>query len=431
MGIFPGAFTRLRAILLTGLLTGAMFLLAACTLTPLERGTVPPPASDTASDEVIATLTYAEGEVFVQEPMAAVRAPGLLAQPVPQRTHPFRPLRQGATLQMGEGSRVTYVCHNDRVQGARGPGKMQVTHASCGSGQQLPQRSAQHVQPHQNGRLQEQNGSQVVESEQREGENDYGRIPVVIGPRNSALLLPAPDLTWVAVPDAIEYELSLSSLQPFEPLVLAAADVACAEDERVPFPLCTSPWPAGWTLEPGQRYFLTVAARTGIASPLRESEASALRTLPAEEAAAVQRDADAIRAIDALDPVTRGALLGGLYAGHELFHAAIAAYADALSAQPVAELAVAQGDLYLDVELYRLALDAYQRALALLDAAPAADPAGRAAAEFGIGLAHFARTDYAAAIPHLETAHDLYAELGATDARADVARALEAARERS
>jgi tetratricopeptide (TPR) repeat protein len=185
-----------------------------------------------------------------------------------------------------------------------------------------------------------------------------------------------------------------------------------------------------WTLQPNQRYFLTVSVRTGIAAPPRPSEAVALRTLPEAELAAVQADADAIHTIEALDPLTRQALLAGLYAEHGLHQAAIAAYEEALTVQPVPLLSVALGDLYLETELLRFAFHAYQAALDALAAPESDDPAVRAAAEFGIGLVYYGRANYAAAVPHFETAIDLYTAIGAATELQAAQHALAEAQER-
>ncbi|MCB0112316.1 MAG: hypothetical protein KDE53_40610, partial [Caldilineaceae bacterium] len=189
----------------------------------------------------------------------------------------------------------------------------------------------------------------------------------------------------------------------------------------------TAPWPADWQLDPDQRYFLTVSARTGIAAPLRESEVSSLRTLVATDLESVQATSAAIDALG-LDPVTQNLLRAGRFREAGLAAQAIAAYEAAYIAQPTPEVAIALGDLYLDAELQRFAFLAYQAALDL--PATEANPAKQAAAEFGIGLVYFNRGNYAEAEPHLATAFELYQTVDAENERTDVEAALAATRER-
>lgn len=401
-----------------------------------EPAAADPPSTENTGTEnggsgsPIATLTYIEGDVLVFEPSAAVVRVGLLSQPEsePKPAQPLQPLPEGTTLELrGESSIVTFVCSNNSVHGAQGPTTVRIDPAICGGGHEVPPDSAKNKSTSTTN-----NGSRAVQGGAREGEADYGQIPVVVRPRNTALLAgSAPDIAWVSISGAIEYELALSSLQPFEPQIVPASDVTCTEDARVePYPICTLPWPTDWRLEPGQRYFLTVSARTGIADPLRDSEASALRTLPAEESAAVQADADAIDAIADLDGFTRHLLLANVYETHQMYHDALLAYAAALAVQPVPQLYERQAYLYLNMELYRFALHGYAQAQTRLDAQPEPNAEVQAAIELGIGLVHYRRTKYAEAIPHMEAAIALYTELGMDEAAADATEALSATQER-
>jgi hypothetical protein len=140
--------------------------------------------------------------------------------------------------------------------------------------------------------------------------------------------------------------------------------------------LLSLPWlTAESLLEPSERYFLIIAARMSIASPLRRSESSSLDVLPAENPALVDADVEAIRALD-LDPVTENLLLAGLFAENELYAAAIDAYHAVLAVQPAPVVAVTLGGMYRNVDPQRFAFNAYAEALRLLDAGPD-DPAVR------------------------------------------------------
>jgi hypothetical protein len=292
-------------------------------------------------------------------------------------------VRQGATIQVGAGGRAGFVCGNGYAYGTRGPSNVAVNAATCNSGQPMPGNSAANVRPN-NGRLRGDDGSQVIEGETREREADYGQIPVIYSPRNTTLLATPPELAWVEVSGAGEYVLSLSGMEAFADVMLATGDLLCDDDPRtVPNRICRHPWPGVWMLAPGQRYFLTISARTGIASPLRPSEQSALRILADDPAAQVQATAREFAAIQT-DPVTPQLLLGRLFADHNLYADAIAAYEAAAAVQPSPQLYIALGDLYLESDLQRFASAAYQLALDLLAAEHHDDPAVTAAAEFGI-----------------------------------------------
>jgi len=328
-----------------------------------------------------------------------------------------------------KGASVTFVCRNNKLYRVTGQTTVLVNGQTCGSGQALPKQSVPAVKPDQ-GRVRSVNGSAVIEGETRERESDYGQLPIIISPRNTALLDPKPLISWVEVSGSSEYVLSLSGLAAFDDVVVDAESLTCgANAQTAPNRVCSLPWPAQWTLEPDQRYFLTISARTGIAAPLRPSEASALRTLPADAAAQVQAEAATLQALK-LDPVTQNYLLAGLYAEHGLFDAAITAYVDAEASQQAPVPAVALGDLYLQVKLQRFAFNAYQRALDELAAQDQDDPAVHAAAEFGISLVYYSRANYKEAEAHLVTAQGFYTQSGGTAQLKDVQATLDAIHQR-
>lgn len=419
-----------RVIRICGLIV-MLLLMASCSIQPPTPQSVPgptPPQQTSTSEQPIAFLTYVSGDVTIKTPMAQRRFSGLLAPTLQQQNNdqaqPFQPLYSGTTVSCGANGNATMVCANNYAYQVPSKTTVTVNEASCNTGQSLPPQSAQSVEPH-NGRVLNNNGSAILESEPREKESDYGQLPIILSPRNSSLLDFTPSITWVDVSEALEYELSLSGLASFDNIVFSTNEVTCIEDGRTaPNRICTHAWPTTWPLEPEQRYFLTVSARTGIASPLRPSESSALRTLSADEVKAVAEEGKALIDLD-LDPVTKQLLLGGLYARHALSTTAIAAYAEVVAMQPSPIPYVALGDLYLSVDLQRFAFLAYQQALDLLTAAQRDDPAVTASAEFGIGLVYYSRANYKEAEPHFVAAVEHYRQLGAAEEQSVAEHALE------
>lgn len=378
----------------------------------------------------IAVLTYVVGEVLVDEPITYRRSVGLM-RPVPAEIQAtaFQELREGSTLRAAANAMATIVCYGEQAYQVAGGTETVVNSTTCGSGVPLPPGSVPYVAPTR-GRLIDNDGSAIIEGETREREADYGQLPIIVSPRNSTLFAQAPTISWVEVSSALEYVLSLSGLAPFEEVTIAANDVACVADERTaPNRICSTAWPTAWQLDPAQRYFLTVAARTGIAAPLRESEPSALRTLAVADAEQLQATLAAIEALN-LDLLTQNLLMAGRFREAGLIAQAIAAYEAAYGIQTTPEVAIALGDLYLAVDLQRFAFLAYQSALDQLTATGRADKAIEAAAGFGIGLVYYSRGNYAEAELHLRKAIALYAAIGATEEQAHAQIALEAAQKR-
>jgi tetratricopeptide (TPR) repeat protein len=239
------------------------------------------------------------------------------------------------------------------------------------------------------------------------------------------LLDQEPPLRWIEVPGAIEYVLHLGGAGAFDDLPLRADQLSCGEDEvAAPKRVCSAPWPAAaWRLKAGLSYFLTISARTGMASPLRPSEPSDLYLLADTEATEVQSSVKEIQRL-ALDPATNDLLLAGLYAEKELYDDAIAAYVRARRSQPSPVVLVTLGDIYRKTSLYRWAFQAYDQALALLSDAEG-DNAWRAAAEFGIAQVYYNyEQNYVEAAKHYANAIQSYTLLGS--GAADALHAAEA-----
>lgn len=369
-----------------------LVMLVACLPTPTPT---PTPTPLPSKGEGIAVITYVTDNVTLLDTGSAAKA--------------FQVLKEGSRLQMAADAKVTVICFQERWFALDQPGEVDVTQ-QCATAAPLPANTAQLVKP-DGGRIVLIEGSLALEEQARERESDYGNIPIILSPRNTSLLDLQPTITWVEVTGALEYQLSLSGLSSFDDVVLAAETVSCTEESRsAPSRVCSTAWPAVWTLEPEQRYFLTVSARTGIASPLRESEVSALRTLTDREAAITQSAVADIQRAN-LTTETQGMLLATLYAEQGLYAQAITMYEQVLTSQPTPAVYVTLGDLYRTIDLHRYAFNAYRQAIDLLDQA-GDDLAVRAAAEFGMAQVEYSRGNFQEAEPHYRKAVELYEQVG-------------------
>lgn len=401
------------------------------TLTTAAPSVTPSPAPPKTANatpggaDLTALLSQVRGDVTVVETSGAGEQ---TARPV----RPMQVLAAGATVRVPGGAQAGLICSTERWIDLAGPSDWQLAEAACAGGRDLPAGTFKSMAPKAGrilfGDIVEM---QTVESQTKEKQDDYGRIPVILSPRNTSLLELVPELRWVEVSGAIEYVLSLSGMKGFEDITLNAAELNCVDDPlAAPNRICSLPWPASqWPLEPGQRYFLTVAARTGVAEDLRPSEKSALRTLAGDAAGDVQAAVAEVEGLG-LDAVTQDLRLASLYAEHGLYGDAIDAYERALGAQPAPVVYVALGDAYSRVSLYRWAFEAYRKALDLLSGGED-DLAVRAAAEFGIGRVYYNYADnFAEAEQHFAAAAQLYERAGAADWAKLAQQALEEAQKR-
>lgn len=394
---------------------------------PVETATTP-----VEQQEDIAILTHIDGTATIEAATTSRRTLGLmrLFQATPTA---FQLLRDGTQIRVEEGGTVTVVCFNNHIYRVRGPGTVIVSGSSCNSGSQLPTGVATHVTP-DNGRVvrcDPNTGVCRLEGEAREKEADYGDIPIILTPRNTSLLdvQPETNIVWVNVPESFEYVFSLSSFNAYPEITLDAEQLECFDDEMaVPGQICTTPWPEEWTFEPGNTYFLEIAVREDIVSPLRASEKSALKMLTVDERETLMDTLSALESLD-VDDITKHILRAGVFADHELYGDAIVAYEAALAEQPVAILYVALGDLYRAIDLNRYAFRAYNNALDLLAQGPD-DLMIRAAAQFGQGQVEYSRLNFQNAEPHFEAAVELYAEAGGMDGLAASEMALAETRQR-
>jgi hypothetical protein len=375
-----------------------------------------PTAQEPAGAELTALLTQVRGEVTISEEGGTMRP-----------AWPAQVLRSRATVHVPSGAHLGLICNDDHFVELTSEGDWQVTKAACGAGRKLPAGTYHSMVP-KAGRILDLENVRVVEAKTKEKEGDYGSIPVILSPRNTALLALEPELRWVEVGGAIEYVLSLSGMAGFEEISVAAEELTCVEHPLTGSNrICSLAWPASeWPLEPGQRYFLAVGARRGIAEDLRLSEKSALRALAEEAAGEVEAAVAGIEVLP-LDAVTQDLLLAGVYAGQGLYGDAADAYEQALAGQPSPAVYVALGDVYSEMALYRWAFEAYQEAVQALPE-DEDDPSVRAAAEFGLGRVYYNYADnFAEAAKHFEAAAQLYEAVGAAEWREDAQKALEEA----
>jgi hypothetical protein len=386
-------------------------LLAACTPIQPAPAVVSPAGPVPPLAERVATLTHVEGDVFVENEIAGGRTPGLMAPSLARRrANPFEPVAAGSTLQTGANGQATIVHANGQVETVGGNKSIQMTGQGCDGRESAPPQSAASVAPGPS--CQQWKEDCIIRGETRERERDYGNIPIILSPRNSNLAALPATVVWVGVTGAIEYELSLSHPPPLLPkVVVAAEELACTMHEwTAPHPVCSIPWPAEWPLTGDVTYFLQVGARTGIVTPLEQSEKGRLHILTGALLAAVEADVTAVREL-ALDATTEAVLLAGVYAANEAWNLAIPMYEQMLDDYEAPLLYIALGDAYRAVDLQRFAYRTYSKALRQLDQGPD-DPLLRARARFGQGQVEYNRMSYIEAGKHFSAAVDLYRLVG-------------------
>ncbi|HSL81529.1 MAG TPA: hypothetical protein VLF66_02060, partial [Thermoanaerobaculia bacterium] len=210
----------------------------------------------------------------------------------------------------------------------------------------------------------------VLQVRTRGSEEDDPRIPVLLEPRETSVTDPRPEIRWTRVTDAEEYLIELVGPSGWTER-LRAGEVPCRPEPRPPGELevCAAPWPAGAPdLEPAASYFLTVGARTGIATPVRKGEARRLRLLPAG-ATGLAASLGALRELG-LPAAEESLRAAALLADHGLLADAAAALRRSLLEAPSARTYLLQGSLDLELALPRAALRSFREAARLAADAP-------------------------------------------------------------
>jgi hypothetical protein len=330
-------------------------------------------------------------------------------------------IRHGEIVHVPAGAQLELICSTDTLVSLKGPVDWPLDAPACGRGLALPESSYQNSAPHA-GRLLSRKGVLLLEFETRTW--GWGLGPVLLSPRNTAVMNPRPSLVWTRVPDAVEYEIALRG--PVAASIrVAAGDLRCGRDLAPWHDLEVCSWSPSerWpSLEPEKFVSLRLGDRQTLTAPFRQaSEVYELRLLPVNEQNAVQENLREIATLS-IDSATRLLLTAGVYVQGGLYSDAITTYDEALRAQEVPEARVTLGDLYLASGLTNLANHEYRRVLA-----GAPTPPVQAAAELGLGYVAYFRKRFGDARDHFERARATYAALGlsaeAENARAAAVRA--------
>lgn len=310
-------------------------------------------------------------------------------------------IRRGETVHVPAGAQATLVCSTETLVDLQGPLEWVLDAAACGRGLRLPESTYRYVAP-QAGRLLPRRGVLLLEFETRGDEN---RGPVLLSPRDTAVLEPRPLLVWTQVAGAVEYEIEIRGTA--RTLIrVEAGDLQCGQGSGSWHDLDVCSWrPSGrWPgLEPGTPVLLRIGDRRTVAAA---RDSATIHLLPAQEQETVRETLRQIATLP-LDEGSRLLLKAGGYARHGLYSDAIATYDEALRDQDVPAARVTLGDLYLDRGLTTLARREYRKALAGVP-----DPAAQAAAELGLGYVAYLRKRFAEAEAHFEHARKAYAALG-------------------
>jgi hypothetical protein len=363
--------------------------------------------------DLTAVLTQIEGQVTLS---SENRAEFLSVRRAAQR----QILRRGEMVHVPTGAQVTLICSTETLVSLTGPRDWALDATACGRGLPLPESSYRNLVSYA-GRILPRNGALLLELETRNVE--VGPGPILLSPRDTAVLDASPRLVWTRVPDAVEYEIEIRG--PVGTSIRLAADgLHCGRGSGPWRDLDVCSWaPSGkWpALKPEKPVFLRFGSRQTLTAPMRQvREVYEIHILSVDDQRSVQERLRRIATLP-MDKASRLLLTAGAYVQHELYADAIATYDEALQAQEMPEARVTLGDLYLTLGLTALAEREYREILA-----GAPDPAAQAAAELGLGQAAYFRKLFGEARAHFERARELYTTLGlpleAEDARAAAAR---------
>lgn|GEM_PF-4379093 len=383
--------------------------------------TVSTPAGGVGLDgsSLRALVTQVTGDVTGTHETPGQRAPGL-PRLVPRPLQRLQELSEFTEIRMPPGAELGLVCADDRWIHLQGPETGRPAQAwvlarsASERGISLPPGTFKSLQP-ELGRLIRVGGALTLERPTRAPWLEP-LIPVLFHPRNTNLLEARPTIVWTASPTAIEYEIEATGAIAFR-VELDANALGCRPDPLgLGRTVCSIPWPEDQPeLPPGESLFLEVGARTGIARPLRkdDSRPNRIRRL---ETAESNRVTSQVQALDELplDASSRALLVGRIFTNAGLYSDAVRAYRSFPDPKPP-ELWVTVGDLYLETSLPGLAFDCYQKALESLPEPESSDRgqiAAGAAAEQGLGRAHFSVQMYSTSAQHFHRAAELYLRIG-------------------
>jgi hypothetical protein len=356
------------------------------------------PTSAQGTEDLTAVLTRVEGNVTVRE-----SGPVRKGEPPPvRRARPFQILRGGDEIRVPAGARAGLVCSTNSWIALTGEGERRLTPEACRTGETLPPGTYARLAP-RGGRLRSLQGAMVLESLPRGSEEETAGLPIVLSPRNTAVLEPRPALVWTQVPGATSYTIEMRGDVALTLLLAVVPCLPMAHGE----PVCSIPYPEpAPDLSPGGSVFLRIRARQGDGPFRGEQEPLWIRRLTAPQAAEIAARSRPFASLP-VEEAVRSVLEASLHAEHESYAEAIRLYQEALAEREVSEIRVSLGDAYLAVGLISRARQNYERAMT-----GTPEPAVRAAALFGLGRAAYAQEKYATALSFFQTARDLFHDLG-------------------
>jgi hypothetical protein len=367
-----------------------------------------------SSAGLTAILTRVDGAV-------QLAGPGVEKAPLARL---WQVVRAGVTVRVPEAGAAGIVCSNHRFVRLRGPSSWSLTEQTCGAGKELTPGEYALVAP-QAGRFKMVRGLLTLERDIREADQDDPLAPVVLTPRNTAVRLPRPAVSWSRVPQAIEYSIEWNGRGAAGyDTRLKAGDIVCTAEPGGPG-VCVLPWPPDRPdLPPDEIFFLRIAARPGIVEPWHGAKPVEVRTQKLSAARALESRLQDLEKLGLEGPALDVAR-AGLFAGEELYADAAEAYRRALASAPSPELRVTLADIDLTVGLF-------QRAEAQYRAALAEDvPSVRAAATFGLGRIEYARGRYREAAAAFRQAREGYAAMSLTEEEAAARQAEKSAADRA
>lgn len=367
-----------------------------------KRPHFPKPAATRERGSLRATIADFDGHVSV-----FAGSGGQLG--VIRRAYRTLVIPEGQTVQLSDGAWAEIVCSTDTRIFLTGEGEWRLDAAGCLRGESLPTDAYASVAP-EAGQVRFRTGQlSVLERRMRGGDEENPLWPVLLHPRETAVLEARPEVVWSGVPEAFEYEIRLMG-SGLEPVRLEAAKLQCSPSPDFPASstVCRAPYPKGFPdLRLGELAQLQIGAVRTIVSPGVGSESRfEVRRLSDAEAADIRR---ALEKIDASEVGKRARRLlrAGVFARAELWGSAIAVYQELLSEEDIPVLRVTLGNLFLEVGLARQAEAVYEQVLGRQP-----EIAVQAAAELGIGKAADARGKTAEALNHFRLARDFYSRAG-------------------
>jgi len=342
--------------------------------------------------ELTAILTQVEGTV-------QLAGPGVSDLPLATL---WQTIRAGVAVHVPAGGSAGIVCSSRRFVRLHGPASWSLTEPGCAGGKELTPGEYALVAP-QGGRFRVISGLLTLEREVRAGQGEDPLTPEVLAPRNTALRVLRPAVSWTRVPSAVEYRVAWNGRQVGYDKRLAAGEVSCAAT-TAGYEACELPWPADRpALAQGEIYFLEIGSRGGGVEPWHSSPPVEVRTLGAAALAALGERLRRVASLGLEGPGLEVARAGVL-AGAGLLAEAAEIVRQVLAITPTGALRVTLADIDFAAGLFRLAEPLYRETL---DSGP---QAVRAAAAFGLGRIEYARERFREAASDFRLACQLYAQ---------------------